>query len=184
MLESALSGQRVRMHKLAMSEHAGPAKLHVVAPGAGRNSLYSNAQIGPSLAVEDITATTLDSYADEADVEHITFVKIDAEGHDLAVIRGAKQLLASRRLSVIQFEYNYRWIDARCYLRDAFELLEPLDYRLGKLTPKGVEFYSAWDPELETFVEGNYVACVSSMADNLPAVAWRKPYPNEVEPCL
>jgi hypothetical protein len=39
-------------------------------------------------------------------------------------------------------------------------VLAPLGYSLGKLTPRGVEFYPGWDAELETFVEGNYVACV------------------------
>lgn len=58
-----------------------------------------------------------------------------------------------------QFQYNHRWIHARAFLLDAFELLTPLGYRLGKLTPFGVEFYPHWDPELETFVEGNYIAC-------------------------
>ena len=40
-----------------------------------------------------------------------------------------------------------------------FELVQPIGYKLGKVTPKGIEFYEAWDPELETYREGNYVAC-------------------------
>ena len=62
----------------------------------------------------------------------------------------------------------------RSFLRDAFELLGPLGYRLGKLTPHGVEFYPGWDAELETFVEGNYLACVPQVAERLPSVVWWK----------
>ena len=63
-----------------------------------------------------------------------------------------------------QFEYNHRWILGRFFLRDAFELVQAFGYRVGKLTPRGVEFYPGWDPELETFVEGNYVACAPAAA--------------------
>jgi hypothetical protein len=35
-----------------------------------------------------------------------------------------------------------------------------------------VEFYPAWDPGLETFAEGNYVAVAPEAAARLPAVAW------------
>jgi hypothetical protein len=84
------------------------------------------------------------------------------------------RLFAERRISVAQFEYNHRWVYARFFLRDAFDLLEPLGYRLGKLTPVGVEFYPRWDADLETFVEGNYIACEQGVAERLPSVAWWK----------
>jgi hypothetical protein len=40
-------------------------------------------------------------------------------------------------------------------------MLSPLGYSIGKLTSHGVEFYEKWDWELETFREGNYIACLS-----------------------
>ena len=64
--------------------------------------------------------------------------------------------------------------DQRAFLRDAFDHLTGLGYGVGKLTPKGVEFYPGWEPELETFVEGNYVACSPAAAHSLPAVRWWK----------
>jgi hypothetical protein len=118
--------------------------------------------------------TTIDACAEDAGLGQIALVKIDTEGHDLAVLRGARKLLAEHRILAVQFEYNHRWIAARSFLRDAFDLLLPLGYRLGKLTPRGVEFYPGWDAELETFVEGNYVACLPQVAERLPPVAWWK----------
>eukprot|EP01012_Entosiphon_sulcatum_P055885 TRINITY_DN7850_c0_g1_i1.p1 TRINITY_DN7850_c0_g1~~TRINITY_DN7850_c0_g1_i1.p1 ORF type:complete len:348 (-),score=48.67 TRINITY_DN7850_c0_g1_i1:8-1051(-) len=55
-----------------------------------------------------VPTTTLDRELmgeGEVDVE-IAFLKIDVEGHELAVLRGAQQLLASRRLQFIQLEFN------------------------------------------------------------------------------
>jgi FkbM family methyltransferase len=179
MLARALEGQPVSLNPVAVSEQAGSASLHVVGPGAGRNSLHAPVGARPGAATrlattEEVATTTLEAYADRAGMDHITLVKIDTEGHDLAVLRGARRLLAERRISVAQFEYNHRWIDARCYLRDAFDLVGAYGYHVGKLTPRGVEFYPGWDPELETFVEGNYVACAPGVAGRLPRVAWWK----------
>ena len=75
------------------------------------------------MAQENVVTTTLDSYAEQSGVARFALVKIDAEGHDLAVLRGAHTLLAEHRIAVAQFEYNHRWILGRFYLRDAFEFL-------------------------------------------------------------
>lgn len=174
-LETTLHGHQASLQQMALSDTAGSSLLHVSAPGAGTNSLHTLPGVSPSGPAEEVTTMTLGSYAERAGLEQLALVKIDTEGHDLAVLRGARELFASQRISVAQFEYNHRWIYARCYLRDAFELVEPLGYRVGKLTPAGVEFYPSWDPELETFIEGNYVACRQVVVRQLPAVRWWKP---------
>jgi hypothetical protein len=145
-----------------------------MAPGAGINSLHMPTVWQVGLTTEEVQTTTLDEYADRTGLDHLTLVKIDTEGHDLAVLRGARKLFTEQRISAVQFEYNHRWIAARSFLRDAFELLVPFGYRLGKLTPHGVEFYPGWDPDLETFVEGNYLACVPAVGARIPNVTWWK----------
>jgi FkbM family methyltransferase len=174
LLSEALDGHQVSMNCAALSDRCGSAALYVLAPGAGTNSLHAPAGPGSGGQIENVATTTMDSYIDRSGLDHVTLVKIDAEGHDLAVLRGAQALFTQKRISVAQFEYNHRWVYARAFLRDAFEFLEPLGYRLGKLTPRGVEFYPGWDAELEKFVEGNYIACVSEMADRLPSITWWK----------
>ena len=159
-LSEALGGHPVTLNRAALCEQPGSATLHIVAPGAGTNSLHQSAPPPAVRRAEEVATTTLDAYADRMGLDHMMLVKIDTEGHDLAVLRGAQRLLSEGRIVIAQFEYNHRWVYARSYLRDVFDLVEPLGYRLGKLTPRGVEFYPCWDPELETFVEGNYVACI------------------------
>ena len=173
-MESALHGREVTLHQMAVSDRAGWSRLHVMAPGAGTNSLHTPPDGRVVQSTEEVPVTTLDYYAATAGLGELALVKIDTEGNDFSVLRGARGLFASQRIAVAQFEYNHRWIAARCYLRDAFELLTPLGYRIGKLTPGGVEFYPGWDPELETFVEGNYVVCRESAARQLPTVQWWK----------
>jgi FkbM family methyltransferase len=172
-LAEALDGRPASLSKTALSDRQGTSLFHVVAPGAGTNSLYPVPGANP-LAQENVPTTTLDSYAEQSGVARFALVKIDAEGHDLAVLRGASTLLAEHRIAAAQFEYNHRWILGRFYLRDAFEFLLALGYRVGKVTPRGVEFYPSWDADLETFVEGNYLACDPETAAVLPAVTWWK----------
>jgi FkbM family methyltransferase len=174
LLETRLASQRASLHQVALSERSGTSVLHVMGPGAGTNSLHIPAVWPMDATTEDVVTTTLDDYANSAGLDDISLVKIDTEGHDLAVLRGARRLLAEQRISVAQFEYNWRWIGARSFLCDAFKLFETAGYRLGKLTPRGVEFYPGWDADLETFVEGNYVAAIPRVAAQLPAIAWWK----------
>lgn len=173
-LSAALEGRGVTVRRAALSDEVGSARLHVVGPGAGTNSLDELPMSGPAATTETVPTTTLDAYAAECGLDRIGLLKIDTEGHDVAVLRGAAKLLADQRIEVVQFEYNHRWIYARAFLRDAFSMLVPFGYRLGKLTPQGVEFYPEWDSDLETFIEGNYVACTSAVAERLPSVAWWK----------
>jgi FkbM family methyltransferase len=171
-LTQALAGQPVRLQRAALSERAGSAPLYIAAPGAGVNSLHEAA--AGTHEAELVPVTTLAAYADQCLIDDIALVKIDTEGHDLSVLRGAVPLLSAGCIAAIQFEYNHRWVFARAFLRDAFELLQPTGYRLGKLTPFGVEFYPEWEPELESFVEGNYVALTARAVAMVPAVPWWK----------
>jgi FkbM family methyltransferase len=171
-LERALDGAPAILSAVALSDRHGTAAFHAVAPAAGTNSLHLAP--GTTATTERVSTITFDSYAARSGVHRFALVKIDTEGHDLTVLRGARTMLAEHRIAVVQFEYNHRWIFARAFLRDAFEFLADLGYQVGKLTPKGVEFYPGWDPDLETFVEGNYVACDPAMAGRLPSLPWWK----------
>jgi FkbM family methyltransferase len=172
-LRSALGSAAVVNHS-AVSDRVGEATLHVVHPGAGTNSLIAAATAAPASDTEVVPLTTVDAYCADHGIDEIALVKVDTEGHDMAVLRGASGLFAAGRIALAQFEYNHRWIPARSYLRDAFDLLTPWGYRIGKITPRGIETYPGWDPELESFVEGNYLAFRSDAAAVLRQVPWWK----------
>lgn len=164
---------RVRWVHAALSDQAGEGVLHMVGDLALSNSLYPPLD-GEPVGAEHVPLITLDGYCTSEGIDRIELVKIDAEGHDLAILSGASALLSSQRIEVVQFEYNYRWIAARAFLRDAFELLGGFGYRIGKVTPSGIEFYGRWDPELETYREANYLACLSERSGDFPAIRWWK----------
>jgi FkbM family methyltransferase len=164
-------GAWATLERLGVSDQSGTAILNVVHPGAGSNSLVRFSDVRPTHP-EEVRITRLDDYFDADTAPRISLLKVDAEGMDLSVLRGASRLLSHGQVAALQFEYNWRWADSRVLLADAFDLLTPLGYRLGKVTPKGIEFYKRWHYELETFAEANFVACQESLADLFPSIQW------------
>jgi FkbM family methyltransferase len=144
---------RVVLRELALSDRAGAVTFYVVGELVGINSLV-DMQVGAPTTVE---ATTVDAYLKQHRIERVTFLKSDTEGHDLAVLQGGREALASARIDAWQFEYNARWIYARAFLRDVFELIGDKPYVLGKLHGTGVELFDEWHPELERYFETNFV---------------------------
>lgn len=144
---------RVTVCSMALSDRAGSAPLYVVGDMAGTNSLV-NQHIGSPVPVE---VTCVDDYLRERAIDHVTFLKSDTEGHDLAVLRGGLGALSAGRVDAWQFEYNARWVHARAFLRDVFELVATRPYVIGKLSGDGIELFEAWHPELERYFETNFV---------------------------
>lgn len=153
-LERRFAGEpRVVARSTALSDQRGTAPLYLVGAVAGTNSLVDQG-IGSPICVP---VTRVDDYLAEHAIEHVTLLKSDAEGLDLAVLRGGLGALDAGRIDAWQFEYNARWVHARAFLRDVFELLAARPYVLGKLFGNGVEVFDAWHPELERYFETNFV---------------------------
>lgn len=178
LLEGALAGHplrdRVSVEPMALSDQEGEAQLFVPEPGAGTTTLSPDADTGAYQSVETTRLSTVDAFCQRAGIAQIPLLKCDAEGHDALVIDGAMEMFRAQRIGILQFEYNQRWINSRRYLKDVFEQLGPLGYAVGKLTPAGVEFYPGWDWELESYREGNYIACLPHWRRQLPEVRWWK----------
>jgi FkbM family methyltransferase len=166
-------GAALTLNRAGLSARPGQAMLSMTHRGAGSASLHGSPE-GPEADQEPVRLTTLDAYCAEARIARIDLLKCDAEGHDMQVLHGGETLLSEQKVALAQFEYNHRWIDARRYLRDAFEFLEGAGYELGKVTPLGIELYPRWDPELESFREGNYLAVARHARHWLPTIPWWK----------
>jgi FkbM family methyltransferase len=137
----------------------GTAAMTVYWDGCGINTIAEPIEYLASAHQEIVELTSLDVYCSNHSIKHIDLLKIDAEGYDFECILGASGLLTRKAIDVLQFEYNERWIGTRHYLRDVFNLVKPLGYAIGKITPEGVEFYAEWHWELETCRGGNYICC-------------------------
>lgn len=105
---------------------------------------------------------TGDSFLKESGIDKIFFLKIDTEGHELNVLQGFLSLIKRQRITCIQFEYGYTYIQNRHFLKDAYELLEAAGYSLGRIYPEGVDFKDYNIFEDENFRMNNYFATCDS----------------------
>lgn len=115
--------------------------MFVVGDGVGINSLYQDSTAAYTQSIVIVT-NAVDHYFQENNIRMVHLLKCDAEGHDMEVLRGARDALRHELIRVLQFEYNHPWVFSRHFLKDAFDLAAWLPYAIGKVTPSRVEFYS------------------------------------------
>jgi len=110
------------------------------------------------------SVVTGDEYAFENGLETIDLLKIDVEGAELQVLEGFAGMLAEGRIGAIQFEFTGWAAVAGIWLRDYYQLLEPLGYEIGKIYPTYVE-WREYHPSHEIFVRANFLAIHRSRPD-------------------
>ncbi|MDJ1482172.1 FkbM family methyltransferase [Cytophagaceae bacterium YF14B1] len=79
----------------------------------------------------DFQTLTLDNFCSENNIERIHLLKIDTEGHEMEVLKGAKQMIQGGKIDMIQFEFNEMNIISRVFLKDFYEALT--DYTLHRI---------------------------------------------------
>lgn len=143
----------VTIQPYALSATVGEATFYSEEDGGGTNSL---SQLS-GLKAEVVKLTTIDEFLQQTGIDAIQMVKIDTEGFDLLVLKGAEKSLSEGVIELVQFEYNWRWLLNHSCLRDIFDLIADKPYRFGKLVGNSIEFYDQWHFELDRFFENNYV---------------------------
>jgi FkbM family methyltransferase len=132
-LVSTMRWTNVSIREAALSDVPGPRILHV--PGSGDSpgaSLEDAVRAAGVCRDETCTADTLDR---QLDGERVALIKVDVEGHELAVFRGAERTLAQSRPTLL-FECEARHL-SRHTPRDVFAFLEDRGYEGWFFTPDG-----------------------------------------------
>jgi FkbM family methyltransferase len=106
---------------------------------------------------ETITLDTLDAFCAARNIGQIDFLKLDVEGHELEVLRGAGRLIEQGKIRFIQFEFGGCNIDARTFFADFFRLLES-KYCLYRILEKGLYRISHYSELHECFTYTNFLA--------------------------
>lgn len=144
----------------------------------GKNSLYRREGLSTRATKSSSTVhvTTLDRYCEGAGVRHINFLKIDVEGHELAVLEGARELLRAGRIDYVQFEYGGTYIDAGHLLRDVWTLLARTGdgYGVFKIKSGGLLPVPEYRQALETYQYSNWLLVRDALRDALPLPLLRR----------
>lgn len=135
--------RQVQVIALALGEGQGTARLRVHHDLTGLNTLAEsditwNHRTLPADEVVEVQVTTLDDFARTRGIDRIDFLKIDVEGFELSVLRGARWLLSKRRIGWIMLEVG----DVTCanagVRPDAIiGFLDQVGHSLFRITPEG-----------------------------------------------
>jgi FkbM family methyltransferase len=132
----------VEVARTALSDRAGVAPFRMF-PVHTADSLLPPVRHGDEPAwLKDCQETTvptdtLDDVCQRRGIERVDLLKIDTQGADLMVLRGAKGLLAARRIRLVYFEANFeRMYEGQASFGECLDLLNSAGYEFVDLYEK------------------------------------------------
>jgi len=163
----ALNGySNVQVEDCALAEAPGQQELITVGGiNTGCNSLR-RPNVKEPLTPVAVRVETLDGYLAQHPLPPVDFIKLDAEGAELAILTGARALLESRPRPVIQCELEeIRTRPWGYHPREVVALLDTMGYRWFQPQLRG-----GLKPVVDkTGVDGNFFAVPEERMDQLRA---------------
>lgn len=139
------------INKVAVNDLSGTLHLNYCSGSGGVNEGMNYTSAGrESLESITVPAISLDEYCIDNSIEYIDLMKVDVEGNEISVLRGAKRLISSSSIGFIFLEL-IDWAAARhdCTTRDVMTLLTEHGYNIYYLKngglaalPEGVNSYN------------------------------------------
>ena len=108
-------------------------------PGSQHASVYKDVleHIHRSTAEgHPIRLVRLDDFIRERKLSRVDLLKIDTEGHEMAVLQGVEESIRSGLVRTIHFEFNEMNVYSRCFFRDFMDFLPEYDF--FRLLPDGM----------------------------------------------
>jgi FkbM family methyltransferase len=159
----------VEFYNLALSDKQGWATFYFYTECSALSSLYNRACFtGKPIKEIEVELDTLDHFSLEHRIDRIDYLKIDAEGAELSILRGAQTLLREHRVTALQFEYGGCYEDAGTKLKEVASLLTEHGYVLFLMVPSGLMHIAKWHPCLENYQHTNYFAILASQVPEYP----------------
>jgi FkbM family methyltransferase len=124
---AANSIRQVHLHNLGLSDASGELSLYVQPESAGFHSPTMSAESGGDPVT--VPVVRLDEALDAWGVQAVDLMKMDVEGHELHVLRGAGDLLPSGRIRAIICEFNEHWLRSqKGSARELYDFLLEADF--------------------------------------------------------
>ncbi len=159
----------VFLNKKAVSDRTGRAEIFYNENKSSFASLYKRNLSSYSIIMdksEVVETVRLDSYIKENAIDHIHFLKMDVEGHELKAFKGFGDYLKGDCIDFIQFEYGGANLDSHSSLIEFFDLFESAGFEMAKVMPRGLEIRS-YRPWMDNFQYANYVAISKKVIERI-----------------
>ena len=143
---------RVELHQLAIGAERGHARI------ATHGTDTCATMMAPSTdqyrQSEEVLVDTLDAFCSDAGITQIDYLKIDTEGNDLNVLRGAQELLGASGAAVVEVEAG---------MHPENRLHVPLEDLKGHLQEYGYRCFGIYEPVAEWATGAPYLRRVNAV---------------------
>ncbi len=159
-LETTKNINNIIPNNFGFSDVENYSTLYTNLDGSGLASIYQRKLDHYGINMdksEEILLSTIDSYCKTNQIERIHFLKLDIEGNELKALNGAFQMINSKIIDIIQFEFGGCNIDSRTYFQDFFYLLNE-KYRIFRIVKDGLVEMPTYKEIYEIFTSINYLA--------------------------
>ncbi|HXG84622.1 MAG TPA: FkbM family methyltransferase [Pyrinomonadaceae bacterium] len=135
----AANRHNVVLNHIALADKKGSILLHVY---DGSYLSFNSQAVRPlkdyglnlePVGTEETTATTIDDYCEEKRIERVDLLKIDVEGAELQVMRGARKMLESRRVGCLTFEFGQTTFDMGNRPKEIEDYLGEMNYKIRNI---------------------------------------------------
>lgn len=160
-------GGKVECLNLGMGADQKAGKLFTYSdtPSSAHTSAYEDMfrlfHKSDDLTTVEFQMTTVDRFCKERGIEKIDLLKIDTEGGELQVLKGACGMLSGGCVKVIQFEFGECNVFSKVFLRDFYEVLS--GFRIFRLDSNRLIPLPAYEPTNEIFRFQNLIAINKSV---------------------
>ena len=144
-----INDKRFKAYNLAVGNYDGEIKLYDKNKVGSDNTCFNEkiiVDVYNAVPVEIKTEIIkLDSFTIKNNINYIELLKVDVEGYELEVLKGASNLINEKRIKAIQFEFNSMNIYSRVFFKDFYDLLNR-NYNMYRLLPDGLVQINMYNP--------------------------------------
>lgn len=127
----------VELIQKAVSDEQGQAELNILEK-YGHHSL-GKVKTSKIVGTQKVEVTTLNDFCKEKGIHIIDFLKVDVEGFEIEVFRGAKELFEDKRVKIVAFEISEVPLKSLNKTeKEIFDFFESVNYQILDLD--GSEF--------------------------------------------
>ncbi|UMB69026.1 FkbM family methyltransferase [Mycobacterium paraterrae] len=141
--------ERITVYPSAMGRTPGMATLYTNEDGSPLGSLIEHEEPGWGEWGKDIRldttievpVDTVDDFISRSQIDSVDIMKLDTEGFEMDVLRGAAQSIHEGRIKLILFEFGVNQVESRHFFKDFWLFLTHRLYKIyfiddaGKLHP-------------------------------------------------
>ncbi len=157
--------ENVKPYRFGFGEKEEAVMLYSNEECSGLASVYKRRLEHFGIAIkynEEVMLKKLDDFCKEKNIIGINLLKLDVEGHEYPVLKGAGKLIASKRIDFIQFEFGGCNIDSRTYFQDFFYFLGP-NYNIFRVVRDGLVPIETYREMYEIFITTNFLAVLKGI---------------------